>query len=112
MIEINLKPGGGTLKVKLAMDPMPDQTAVLMVPAFAASTGPVLMPSARLPGSNDNLDVELPNLAPGDYVVYTFSHFEDIEFRNPAFLQSLSGGVNVKIEDGRTAEITLRRVVK
>jgi hypothetical protein len=45
-------------------------------------------------------------------VVYTFSHFEDIEFRNPAFLQSLSGGVNVKIEDGRTAEITLRRVVK
>jgi hypothetical protein len=111
-IEINLKPGGGTLKAKVAVDPKPDQAAVLLIPAFAASTGPLLQGLFRFPGLSEDLAIELPNLAPGDYVAYALPQFQNVEFRNPTFLQSLTGGVSVRIEDGRTAEITISIIVK
>jgi hypothetical protein len=111
LIEITLKPGGGTFKGKLAVNPAPSAAFVLLVPAFSASTGPILDDVQRDPNAPEDLEVELPNLAPGDYVVYVLSQ-GDFEFRNPAFLQSLSGGVNVRIEEGRTSEVTLTRVAK
>lgn len=50
---------------------------------------------------------QFSNLAPGDYTIYTFPKFEDVEFRNPAFLRALSGGTRVHIEDGEIAELTI-----
>jgi hypothetical protein len=34
---------------------------------------------------------QFANLTPGDYTIYSFPKFEDVEFRKPAFLQALSG---------------------
>ena len=50
---------------------------------------------------------QFSNLTPGDYTIYTFPKFEDVEFRNPAFLGTLSGGTRVHIEDGKIAELTI-----
>jgi hypothetical protein len=111
-IEIEYTPGGGSLEVQIAK-PIPLQGAVLLVPTFPASTGPVLQSTSRLstglPGRNI---LQFSNLAPGDYSVYGFSRFEDVEFRNPAFLGSLSGGTSVHVEDGKTAEVTITDIPK
>ena len=53
-----------------------------------------------------------PFLAPGEYVAYAFSERQQIEFRNPKFLQTLSGGVSVRIEDGEEQQITITNLVK
>jgi hypothetical protein len=50
---------------------------------------------------------EFSNLTPGEYKIYTFPKFEDVGFRNPAFLRALSGGTRVHIEDGEIAELTI-----
>ena len=60
----------------------------------------------------DELGFTFVNLAPGDYVAYAFSGIQSIEYRNPAFLNALRGGTSVRIEDGRTAAVTLRGLVK
>jgi Carboxypeptidase regulatory-like domain len=106
-IEIALKPGGGTLQGKIVINPKPQQGGVLLVPTFLASTGPVFDALDSEPGSADEPDFEFPDLAPGDYVAYFFATAEPLEFRSPAFLQSLTGGVKVHIEDGKTTEIAI-----
>jgi hypothetical protein len=55
---------------------------------------------------------EARNLAPGSYMAYAFSNPDDIEFRNPQFLQSLSGGVLVQVEDGSEKNITIPAVTR
>jgi hypothetical protein len=108
-IEVEYIPGGGTLKVNVA-DPLLQQGAVLVTPAFSASTGPALQANSRgLQGQNF---FQFSNLAPGDYLVYGLPRADDAEFRNPAFLRTLSGGANVHIEDGKTAEVTIGSVSK
>ena len=104
-IEIEFKPGGGSLAVKFA-NPVPPRAAVLLVPASSASAGPVLR--VQLGGGTH----QFAGLAPGDYTVYGLSDDAEAEFRNPAFLQSLSGGTSVHIEDGQTTQITLTDVCK
>lgn len=111
-IEITVKPGGGSLTGKLVVSPMPKNSAVLLVPTFAASTGPMLSPLFSAPGSDEGAQFAFGSLAPGDYTIYAFSQGEDLEFRNPAFLQSLSGGTSVHIDEDGTKEVTVSSLVK
>jgi hypothetical protein len=110
-IEINLKLGGGTIEGKLELDPFPPQAGVLLVPKFSASTGPRMTPVGAFPGAGDQ-HFEFENLAPGDYMVYALSNTHGLEFRDPTFLQALTNGVGVKVEDGKTSKIELSSVAK
>jgi hypothetical protein len=107
-IEIGFKPGGGTLKGKLTVDPLPKMGSILVVPLFSASTGPLLQP---IWGENSK-EFQIPSLAPGDYAVFAFSTFEDIEFRSQQFLRGLTGGIPVHIDEGGEKEIEIKAVVK
>jgi hypothetical protein len=106
-IEVVMKFGGGTIHGKLTLDSAKDRAAVLAVPAFSSSTGPVF----RLVDDDDQ-EFELDSLAPGDYVLYAFSNFEGVEYRNPEMLKALTGGTSVHVDDGKTSEITLDKVIK
>jgi hypothetical protein len=110
-IEIVFQPGGGSLKARFAGE-TPSGGAVLLVPSFPTFTGPVLrgpisVASPELPG-----EAFFSGLAPGEYSVYGLSKHEDVEFRNAAFLQSLSGGTTVRIEDGKTTEVAVEKISK
>jgi hypothetical protein len=111
-IEISLKPGGGTLDGKIEVSGAPMDAEVLLVPAFAASTGPIVTTFQSYFETKDPQEFRLSHLAPGDYSVYAFSDSKTIEFRKPGFLQALTGGRNVRIEDGKTTEITLTSLVR
>ncbi len=106
-IEINLKAGGGTLVGHFDVNPRPINIGALIVPTFSASTGPIFFTVGIGPEP-----FTYPGLAPGDYLVYAVVHPEEQEYREPGFFESLSGGVSVKIEDGKTSEITLTSVAK
>jgi hypothetical protein len=111
-IEITLKSGGGLLSGKLVVSPLPQTPGILLVPLFTPSPGPVLQPAFPAPGSQEGAPFQFNFLAPGDYVAYAFSQRDDLEFRNPAFLQSLSNGTPVHIEENGQQELTLSSVVK
>jgi hypothetical protein len=104
-IDVEYQPGGGTLKARFAGDNPPEGT-VLLVPVSLASAGPWLK-NLRSPN-----ECTLANLPPGDYSVYGLADSQDVEFRNPAFIQSLSGGIGVHIEDGKTTEVTIDKISK
>jgi len=128
-IEISLKLGGGSLAATLDVKPMPADPSVLLVPNFAASTGPVLMRAASLDmdnifepgaprppgfptGSGQVTMANFLSLAPGNYTAYALSTSRDVEFREPAFLQSLRGGIPVQIDESSRKTITLTDLVK
>lgn len=111
-IEVALKPGGGSIDGKLKVSPLPAQAGVLLVPTFSATTGPVLTLAMHSEDATDESVFEHSSLAPGDYLAYAFSTFGDLEFRDPFFLESLTGGVSVHVEDGKSSEVTLTRLVK
>jgi hypothetical protein len=111
-IEMLLKPGGGALNGELAVRPLPKNGGVLLVPAFSNSTGPTMIPIQNDSDSRDKIEFEQAFLAPGDYTAYAFSDWQQVEFRNPVFLQSLSGGTSVRIEDGKEQQIVISRIVK
>ncbi|MGA2144077.1 MAG: carboxypeptidase-like regulatory domain-containing protein [Bryobacteraceae bacterium] len=112
LIEVALKPGGGMIEGKLKVNPLPAQAGVLLVPTFSATTGPVLTVAMHSEDATDESVFEHSSLAPGDYLAYAFSTFGDLEFRDPFFLESLTGGVSVHVEDGKSSEVTLTRLVK
>jgi Carboxypeptidase regulatory-like domain len=117
-IEIALKPGGGSVHGTIAIQPTAEPLGdglfmVLLVPAFSPSTGPsVTFATPDDSDSREHLEFEASALAPGDYTAYAFRAVPGIEYANPAVLQSLTGGTSVRVEDGKTAEITLKPVVK
>lgn len=111
-IEIGLKPGGGEVHGKLASHDAPAGAGVLLVPAFTPSIGPSAIPVIGDSGSSDELEFNFSNLAPGDYLAYAFSDIQSVEYRNPAFLQTLKGGTAVRVEDGKTTEVTLTNLVQ
>jgi hypothetical protein len=115
-LEISMKPGGGVLTVQLSLKQMPEHAALLAVPTFAASNGPTLEQVNSQPDSLSDLGdlgflgrssaspikgphARFTGLAPGDYVVYALPRFENVEFREPSFLQALRGGVPVHVDD-------------
>jgi len=106
-LEIDYTPGGGSLRVKFTKS-VPPLGAVLLVPAFLAASGRELRRAIDFgTGQPDDGMVQFSSLAPGDYIIYALPKFEDVEFRNPAFLRALSGGTRVHIEDGEIAELTI-----
>lgn len=111
-IEIMVKPGGGELSGEFTVEAVPKNAGVLLVPALSESTGPVMLPVAYNPGSQGKSEFTLRWLAPGDYTVYAFSEWQQVEFRDPAFLQTITGGVSVRIEDGKQEHVTVTRIVK
>jgi|SRR5271157_4672089 len=111
-IEIGMKPGGGRLHGKLSVPGAHPGTGVLLAPAFAASTGPEFDNVVPVSESPEQLEFEFTDLAPGDYLAYGFSSIQLAEYRNPAFLSALTGGESVRIEDGKTTEVTLTSLVK
>jgi hypothetical protein len=107
-LEIDYTPGGGELQAKFTVMPF---NAVLLVPDFPTPNGPELQRVNRFLGIVPDRDMfQFSNLTPGDYTIYTFPKFEDVELRNPAFLRALSGGTRVHIEDGEIAELTITAV--
>ena len=110
-IEIQLKPGGGTLDGEFAVNPLPKTAGVLLVPAFN-STGPMMLPVGADFESQDKIHFGQAFLAPGDYTAYAFSEWQQVEFRNPGFLQTLSGGESIRIEDGKEQKVSITKVVK
>jgi hypothetical protein len=113
-LEIDYPPGGGALQATFK-DPAVQFESVLLVPDFPAANGPELQRVQRssaanrlLGGPTQDQDMfQFSNLTPGDYTIYTFPKFEDVEFRNPAFIRALSGGVRVRIEDGEITQLTV-----
>ena len=106
-VEVSLKDGGGALALTVTVDHAPAQIWALLIPQSASSAGPEVQPAWEANGFH----AQFMNLAPGDYMVYAFST-EEIEFRNPQFLQTLIGGASVKIEDGGQQQITLKSLVR
>ena len=102
-IEINYTFGGGNIQATFK-DPVLPFDAVLLVPDFPAANGPELQQVKRF---LDQHMFQFANLTPGDYRIYTFPKFEDVEFQNPAFLRALSGGIRVHAEDGEIAQLTI-----
>jgi hypothetical protein len=108
-IEITMKPGGGAVHGKLTVPSSGSSPTILLVPTFP-STGPVTVWSME--DENETLEFRGDHLAPGDYVAYALADAAGIEYRNPAVLRSLTSGASVRIEDNKTAEITLTSEVK
>jgi hypothetical protein len=111
-IEIAVGPGGGSLLGKLAADAARPGVGLLLVPQFTPSTRPFLCPTFPDYGPAGNWEARCYNLAPGDYLAYAIPGIQSVEYRNPEFLGSLSGGTSVRIEDAKRAEIALTSVVK
>ncbi len=111
-IEIVIGSGGGSIHGKLTADAALSGLGVLLVPQFTPSTRAVLCPTFPTYGSPGGWEARCYNLAPGDYAAYVIPGIQSVEYRNPEFLKSLSGGTSVRIEDSKTAERTLTSVVK
>jgi hypothetical protein len=112
-IEIVASHGGGTVSGTLSYHAANkvSSAGVLLAPQFSASTGPVIN-QAFDPGQTGSLQFEFGNLAPGRYLAYAFSNIDDVEYRNPETLQSLTGGVSVDVQDQAEKTIAIAGVVR
>jgi hypothetical protein len=108
-VEILATHGGGSVsgKIDSSLFGSSRQIQTLLIPQFSGSTGPVL--EVVIPGSEQNA-FAFRNLAPGSYTVYAFAD-PDIEFRNPEFLKSLTGGQSVQIDGDAKEEVTIDKVI-
>jgi hypothetical protein len=97
--------GGGSVTGTVSGDNQPT-AGVLLVPQFE-STGPVAGEASRDNEEGEGLQFEFESLAPGAYLAYAFPNMDDLEYRNPEFLKTLSGGVSVQVEDGAEKKIAL-----
>jgi len=107
-IEIVATHGGGKVQatVRTASEAAEESLVqALLVPTASGSTGPTLQPCGPLGPAEYRCDFS--NLAPGVYTAYAFLKREDIEFRNPTFLASLTGGVSVQVEDNTEKTVNL-----
>jgi hypothetical protein len=109
-IEIMITRGGGTVSGTVSIESIKKGATVqiLLVPQFTASTGPFL--AAFQLGESSY--IHLPFLSPGPYNIYAFSNADDIEYRNPIFLQSLTGGVSVQVEDNSEKTVTITALAR
>jgi uncharacterized protein (DUF2141 family) len=107
LIEIVATHGGGTVNGTVSIENAKKNSplAILLVPQFTPSTGPIM----SFAGEGE---FEFDGLAPGSYAAYAFSNMEEVEFRNPAFLQSLTGGLAVQVEDNQEKTITITGLVR
>lgn len=113
-VEILVRRGGGSItgQLKAVKPEDSDGLTVLAVPQFAGSTGPVRMPVFNGAQSERENQFGLGNLAPGAYEIYAFAGRKEVEFRNPKFLQTLTGGTRVQVNDSSTATIAITEVIR
>ena len=107
-IEIVATHGGGKVQatVRTANETSEeDLVQALLVPTSSGNTGPALQPCWRQAQAEYRCDFS--KLAPGVYTAYAFLKREDIEFRNPTFLASLTGGVSVQVEENAQKTVNL-----
>ena len=113
-IQITAIPGGGWLTGKLAgaAAEFPN-VAIVLAPQFTGSAGPFEsgVENAGQGGENSH-SFRFQNLPPGTYTVYAFPDAARLEYRNPKFLQSLTGGATVQIENHGEKEITITGVIQ
>jgi len=109
-IEILATHGGGTIAGRIDSPILHSsrQIRLLLVPQFSSSTDPEVTDATSPPDGQQNT-FNFFNLAPGSYTVYAFSD-PDFEYRNPAFLQSLSGGQSIQIDGTSKKEINIDTV--
>jgi hypothetical protein len=109
-IEIAATRGGAefTANLKVRESNSAKTPFVVLVPQFPSS-GPVAVFGRE---ENGEWQFEGTGLAPGSYLAYAFSSRHDVEYRNPAFLKSLQGGVTVQIADQGAATVVLQEFVR
>lgn len=109
-IEVQAVEGGGRVTGTVAN--ASGGPGVLLVPQFDNSSGPRMM--VAFSGGDDSgaRQFRFFNLAPGAYVVYAFSNWNEVEYRNPDFLKSLSGGVSVRVDENGEQKITIAEVIR
>jgi hypothetical protein len=114
-IEVNAAAGGAMIKGKIEAKPIPETAGVLLVPA-SPSSDPSMNPvieraeTVELPPQLAPLAAYsflIPFVPPGDYTLYLFSKRDEIMFRDPEFLRSLTGGVHVHLADKDQQEVTI-----
>lgn len=113
-IEVIAKLGGGAIHgtVSFSSPSKRPVVRVLLAPQFQGSTGPVLTQAFAPEDGSGAAQFNAASLAPGIYAVYAFLDQADIEYRNPQFLRSLSGGVGVQVDDGGDKEIQITDVIR
>jgi hypothetical protein len=106
-IQIDSHFGGGTLRANF---PGRNLEAVrgsgaLLVPKFTG-TLEVIQAAA----DDDGLVLfTFSNLAPGDYTLYAVAHLDQLEYRNPQVLKSLTGGTSIHIDEGQEKKLDLTK---
>jgi len=112
-IQVVAARGGGTITGKVTAETRgkPGSLSVLVVPQFGESTGPVEQ-RAWAGEEAPEAHFQFANLAPGSYLVYAFANGDTVEFRNPNFLQSLTGGLRVQVEDKAEKTIEITEVIR
>jgi protocatechuate 3,4-dioxygenase beta subunit len=113
-IEVIARQGGGRIQGKLTIGPSlkQDRLQVLLVPQFASAAGPVLVRVYGRPDITGSVRFYANALAPGAYTAYAFLNADDLEYRNPSFVRTLSGGVGVQVEDGSEKNVTIADVIQ
>ncbi len=106
-IDITVKDGGGAIEGKLIVDTVLPQPGVLLIPSSSATTGPVMASVYKSPAG---LEFRFQNLSPGDYTLYAFSQRDEVEYRNPLFIQSLRGGTNVHVNENDDKELSIASI--
>ena len=112
-LRVTLATGGGKIEgtfVNLsslkAPDPNGDNPDMAMVALLAVRKhGSALIPTLTWvpPGH-----FEVPGLAPGEYTLYAWQGNQEIEYRNPAVLQTMSSSaVSEHVRQGETEQVSL-----
>ncbi len=108
-IEITFTVGGGHLSGKLELDKGAQAAGVLLVPLFTPSLGPQFQRTFTGIPAGTSLSYNFFSLAPGEYMLYALSE-ENPEYAEPGFIQSLSRGTRVTVEDRGEQSVTLKSV--
>ncbi len=113
-IEITALYGGATISGTISSDLIGSaQTSiVLAVPRTSGGAGPVIAMVMRQGAERSDLPFQFRGLAPGAYTIWAIPNATDVPYREPAFLQSLTGGLTVEADEKSEKKITLTEVVK
>jgi hypothetical protein len=112
-LRVTLATGGGKIEGTFANlpspkapDPNDDDPQVVMVALLAVRKhGSALIPTLNWvpPGH-----FEVAGLAPGEYTLYAWQGGREIEYRNPAVLQTMSSGaVSAHVRQGETEQVNM-----
>jgi hypothetical protein len=112
-LRVTLAKGGGKIEGTFANLPSPktteptdeDQGVVMIALLAVRKHGSALIPVLNLvpPGH-----FQVQGLAPGDYTLYAWQGRQEIEYRNPAVLQTMSSGaVSAHVREGETEQVNM-----